>query len=47
VKRETEFDLLAAFETHDVAAIKEILDAGFDPRSMIKRRSLVNHLIVM
>jgi ankyrin repeat protein len=42
-----EFDLLVAFETHDVAKIREILDAGLDPRSMIKGRSLVNNLTIM
>jgi ankyrin repeat protein len=42
-----EFDLLVAFETHDVAKIREILDAGFDARSVIKGRSLVNNLTVM
>ena len=42
-----EFDLLVAFETHDVSKIREILDAGLDPRSVIKGRSLVNNLTVM
>lgn len=46
-KSTVEFDLLVAFETHDVAKIKEILDAGLDPRSMIKGRSLVNNLTIM
>ncbi len=27
-----EFDLLVAFETHDLSKIREILDAGLDPR---------------
>src|SRR5262245_2429363 len=42
-----EFDLLVAFETHDVSKIREILDSGVDPRSVIKGRSLVNNLTVM
>ena len=42
-----EFDLLAAFETHDVSKIREILDGGLDPRSVIKGRSLVNNLTIM
>jgi len=42
-----EFDLLVAFETHNVAKIREILDAGLDPRSVIKGRSLVNNLTIM
>ena len=46
-KSTVEFDLLVAFETHDAAKIEEILDAGLDPRSMIKRRSLVNNLTIM
>jgi ankyrin repeat protein len=43
----TEFDLLGAFETHDASTIKKILDAGFDVRSAIKGRSVVNSLTVM
>jgi ankyrin repeat protein len=42
-----EFDLLVAFETHDVSTIRKILDAGFDARAVIKGRSLVNNLTVM
>jgi hypothetical protein len=42
-----EFDLLVAFETHDVSKIREILDAGLDARSVIKGRSLVNNLTIM
>jgi hypothetical protein len=42
-----EFDLLVAFETHDVSRIRDILDAGLDARSVIKGRSLVNNLAVM
>lgn len=42
-----EFDLLVAFETHDAAAIRKILDAGFDVRAPLKDRSVVNSLLVM
>lgn len=43
-----EFDLLVAFETHDLSAIEQLLDsAALDPRSVIKGRSLVNNLTVM
>ena len=42
-----EFDLLVAFETHNVSEIRRILDAGVDARSAIKGRSLVNNLTVM
>lgn len=42
-----EFDILVAFETHNVSEIKEILDAGLDPRAIIKSRSLVNNLTIM
>lgn len=42
-----EFDLLVAFETHSVSKIREILDSGLDPRSVIKGRSLVNNLTIM
>ena len=43
----TEFNLLGAFETHDVDAIRAILDNGFDVRSTIKGHPAVNHLIEM
>lgn len=42
-----EFDLLCAFETHDVTAIRAILDRGFDVRSTIKGQPVVYHLIEM
>ena len=42
-----EFDLLCAFETHDVDAIRAILDRGFDLRSTIKGRPVVSHLTEM
>jgi hypothetical protein len=42
-----EFELLVAFETHDVATIEAILDAGFDVRSPIKGRTIVNSLTEM
>jgi ankyrin repeat protein len=42
-----EFDLLCAFETHAVVAIRAILDDGFDLSSRIKGKSAVNHLLEM
>lgn len=42
-----EFDLLVAFEEHDVEGIRAILDAGLDVRAPIKGRSLVNSLLEM
>ena len=40
-----EFDLLCAFETHAVGEIRAILDGGFDPRSLIKGRPTIMHLL--
>jgi ankyrin repeat protein len=42
-----EFDLLVAFETHSVPDIQAILDGGFDVRSLVKGKSLVNSLTEM
>jgi hypothetical protein len=42
-----EFDLLGAFEGHSVKEIRAILKAGFDVRSRIKGKSVVNSLIEM
>lgn len=42
-----EFDLLCAFETHDVDAIRAILDRGFDVRSTIKGQPVIYHLTEM
>jgi ankyrin repeat protein len=42
-----EFELLGAFETHSVDEIQAILDAGFDIRSPIKGKSVVNNLTEM
>jgi hypothetical protein len=42
-----EFDLLCAFETHDVDKIRGILDRGVDARSTIKGKTLTNNLIEM
>ena len=42
-----EFDLLCAFETHAADEIRAILDRGFDVRSMLKGRPVVNHLLEM
>ena len=42
-----EFELLAAFETHDVAKIEAILNAGFDVQSPIKGKTIVNSLTEM
>jgi ankyrin repeat protein len=42
-----EFDLLVAFEEHEVEGIRAILDAGLDVRAPIKGRSLVNSLLEM
>lgn len=42
-----EFDLLCAFETHSVADIQRILDAGFDLHSPIKGKSIINCLTEM
>lgn len=42
-----EFELLVAFETHDVAKTAAILDAGFDVRSPIKGRTIVSSLTEM
>ena len=42
-----EFDLLCAFETHSVAEIRAILDAGFDISSSIKGKPVVTHLTEM
>lgn len=39
--------LLGAFETHDVDAIRVILDAGFDARSNIGGMTAVTHLLEM
>jgi ankyrin repeat protein len=41
------YELLGAFETHSVAEIRAILDAGFDVRSPIKGKSIVNSLTEM
>jgi len=42
-----EFDLLAAFETHSVTEIRAVLDRGFDIASLIKGKTVVNHLTEM
>ena len=42
-----EFDLLCAFETHSVAEIRAILDAGLDLSSPIKGKPVVTHLTEM
>ena len=42
-----EFDLLCAFETHAVDEIRAILDGGFDVRSTLKGKPVVDHLIEM
>lgn len=42
-----EFDLLGAFEGHSVEEIRAVLAAGFDVRTPIKGKSLVNSLIEM
>jgi hypothetical protein len=42
-----EFDLLGAFEGHDVEDIRAILDAGLDVRAPIKGKSIVNSLLEM
>ncbi len=42
-----EFDLLDAFESHSVEDIRAILDAGFDVRTPIKGKSIVNSLTEM
>jgi hypothetical protein len=42
-----EFDLLCAFESHSVAEIRAILDAGLDITAPIKGKSVVNSLIEM
>ncbi len=42
-----EFDLLGAFEVHSVEQIRVILDTGFDVRTPIKGKSVINHLTEM
>jgi len=39
--------LLGAFETHDVEAIRAVLDAGFDAASSIDGKPAVTHLLEM
>jgi hypothetical protein len=39
--------LLTAFETHDRDGIRAVLDAGFDPSSLIRGRPAVEHLVEM
>ena len=43
----SEFDILAAFELHDVKKIRALLDAGLDVRAPIKGKPLVHHLTEM
>jgi ankyrin repeat protein len=43
----TEFHLLCAFETHAVDEIRAVLDRGFDARSSIKGRPVIDHLVEM
>lgn len=40
-------DLLEAFETHSVARIRSILDAGFDVQAPVNGKTPVTHLIEM
>ena len=42
-----EFELLVAFELHSADGIREVLDAGFDVRSPIKGKTVVNSLLEM
>src|SRR5688572_16574757 len=42
-----EFDLLCAFEGHEVDDVRRILDQGFDVRSPIDGKSVVTHLTDM
>lgn len=42
-----EFEILCAFESHSVEEIRAVLDAGFDVRTMIKGKSLINSLTEM
>jgi ankyrin repeat protein len=42
-----EFDLLGAIECHSVDEIRQILDDGFDVRTLIKGKSVVVHLTEM
>jgi len=44
---EAEEDLLVAFEKHSVEAIRRALDAGVDPLSPIRGKSLVTSLVEM